>query len=44
VFAIKNKKLLKKYGKHGRKRVIKNFNEKLMSEKFLEFINSKINI
>ena len=44
VFAIKNKKLLKKYGKHGRKRVIKNFNEKLMSEKFLEFIKKKINI
>ena len=42
LFAFKNKKLLKKYGKYARKRVKKNFEEKLISEKFLKFINLKL--
>lgn len=43
IFAIRNKKLLKKYGQRARKRVKKKFEENLISEKFLEFINSRIN-
>ena len=43
LFAIKNKKLLKKYGKNSRKRVKKNFDENVINKKFLEFINLKIN-
>ena len=43
LFVIKNKKLLKKYGKNARKRVKKNFDENVISQKFLEFINLKIN-
>lgn len=42
LFVIRNKKLLKKYGKTARKRVKKNFEENLVSQKFLEFINSRI--
>ena len=42
LFKINNKKLLKKYGINARKRVKKNFEENLISQKFLEFINSKI--
>ena len=42
LFIINNKKLLKKYGINARKRVKKNFEENLISQKFLEFINSKI--
>ncbi len=42
LFAIKNKKLLKKYGQRARKRVEKSFEENLISLKFLEFINSRI--
>ena len=42
LFVIKNKKLLKKYGKNARKRVEKNFEENLITQKFLEFINSRI--
>ena len=42
LFAIKNKKLLKKYGQKARRRVEKNFQENLISKKFLEFINSRI--
>ena len=43
IFVIRNKKLLKKYGQRARKRVKKKFEENLISEKFLEFINSRIN-
>jgi len=43
LFAIKNKRLLKKYGKIARKRVEKSFEENLISLKLLEFINSRIN-
>ena len=43
LFVIKNKKLIKKYGKNARKRVKKNFDENVISQKFLEFINLKIN-
>ena len=43
LFVIKNKRLLKKYGKRARKRVEIKFEENLISEKFLEFIKSKIN-
>ena len=42
LFIIKNKNQLKKYGKQARKRVEKNYEENLISQKFLEFINSKI--
>ena len=42
LFAIKNRKLLKRYGQRARKRVKKNFEESLMSQKLLEFINSRI--
>lgn len=42
-FAIKNKILLRKFGEKSRKRVIKNFNDNLVSKKFIEFINSRIN-
>tara|TARA_B100000989_G_scaffold145077_1_gene108087 strand:- start:6886 stop:8010 length:1125 start_codon:yes stop_codon:yes gene_type:complete len=42
LFAIKNKKLLKKYGQRARKRVKKKFEENLLSQHFLEFINSRI--
>jgi glycosyltransferase involved in cell wall biosynthesis len=43
LYVIKNRKLLKKYGKRARKRVEKKFEENLISEKFLEFIKSRIN-
>lgn len=43
LFVIKNRKLLKKYGQRARKRVKKKFEENLISEKFLEFIKSRIN-
>lgn len=42
LFAMNNKKLLRKFGKNAKKRVQKNFEENLMSKKFLEFVNSKI--
>ena len=42
VFVLKNKRLLKKFGQRARKRVKKNFEENLISQKFLEFIKSKI--
>jgi glycosyltransferase involved in cell wall biosynthesis len=42
LFVIKNKKLLKRYGQRARKRVEKNFEENLISQKLLEFINSRI--
>lgn len=42
LFAIKNRKLLKRYGQRARKRVTKNFEENLISQKLLEFINSRI--
>ena len=43
IFAIKNKKLVKKYGKKARERVEEKFEENLISKKFLEFINSRMN-
>ncbi|MDA7732086.1 glycosyltransferase [Candidatus Pelagibacter sp.] len=43
LLVIKNRKLLKKYGQRARKRVEKKFEENLISEKFLEFIKSRIN-
>ena len=43
IFVIKNKRLLKKFGQRARKRVEKNFEENLISQKFLEFINSIVN-
>ena len=43
LLVIKNRKLLKKYGKRARKRVEKKFEESLISEKFLELIKSRIN-
>ena len=43
IFVIKNKKLLKKYGIKARKRAKKKFDENLVSNEFLKFINEKIN-
>ncbi|MDA9665510.1 glycosyltransferase [Candidatus Pelagibacter sp.] len=43
IFAIENKKLVKKYGQKARKRVQNKFDENLVGKKFLEFINSRIN-
>ena len=43
IFAIENKKLVKKYGKKARERVEEKFEENLISKKFLEFINSRMN-
>ena len=43
LLVIKNRKLLKEYGKKERKRVEKKFEESLISEKFLELIKSRIN-
>ena len=43
LFAVRNKKLLKRYGMRARIRVEKKFNENLISKKLLEFINSRIN-
>ena len=40
---IKNKNLLKKFGKRARKRVKKDFDDNLISQKLLEFINARIN-
>ena len=42
IFAIKNRALLKKYGRAARKRVEKKFDENLISQKFIEFIKSRI--
>lgn len=42
-FAIKNRTLLKKYGREARRRVEKKFDENLITNKLLEFINLKIN-
>ena len=43
IFVIRNKKLLKYYGKNARKRAEKSYEENLVGQEFLEFINSKIN-
>lgn len=43
LFVLKNKKILKVYGKRARKRVEKKYEENLFGQKFLEFINLKIN-
>ena len=42
LFAINNKKLLKKYGLNARKRVERKFEERLICKKFFEFINQKL--
>jgi glycosyltransferase involved in cell wall biosynthesis len=39
---IKNKKLVKKYGNLAKKRVLKNFEQNLITNQFLKFINSKV--
>jgi glycosyltransferase involved in cell wall biosynthesis len=41
LFVLKNRNLLKIYGRNARKRAEMNFNEKLLVKKFLEFINLK---
>ena len=43
ILVLKNKKKLKSYGKRARKRVEKKYEENLFSQKFLEFIDLKIN-
>ena len=43
LFAVKNRSLLKKYGREARKRVEKKFDANLITKKLLEFINLKIN-
>ena len=42
LFIIKNKKLVKKYGTSAKKRVLKNFEQSLLSKKLLKFINLNI--
>ena len=39
LFIIKNKKLVKKYGLLGKRRVLKDFNQNLISKKLLDLIN-----
>ena len=43
LFIIKNKRLLRKYGLRASKRVKKNFEENMMSQKLLDFINLRVN-
>jgi len=43
IFAIENKKLVKKRGQKARKRVENKFEENLIAKKFIEFINSRTN-
>ena len=42
LFAMNNKKLLKKYGSSARKRAEKKFEDSLICHKFLEFIDQKL--
>lgn len=42
LYILKNKKLIKKYGKLARKRVIKDFDQDILSKNLLKFINSII--
>lgn len=42
IFAIKNKKLVKKCGKLARKRVVKDFNQKILSRELMKLINLSI--
>ena len=42
LFAIKHKYLLKKFGLIARKRVLKDFNDSLVTKKLLEFILLKL--
>jgi len=44
LYIIKNKKLVKKYGVSAKKRVLKDFEQSLLSKKLLKFINSNIEI
>ena len=41
LFAIRNKKLLKSYGKYAKQRVKVNFDENLISKEFVKFIKSR---
>ena len=43
VHIIKNKKLVKNYGLSARKKVLKDFEQSLITEKLLKFINLKTN-
>lgn len=42
IYIIKNKKLVKKFGLSARKRVLKDFEQNLLTKELLKFINSKI--
>lgn len=42
LYIINNKKLVKKYGISAKKRVLKDFEQSLLSKKLLEFLNSNI--
>ena len=42
LYVIRNKKLVKKYGISARKRVIRDFEQSLITKKFLKFINLNI--
>ena len=42
LFIIKNKKLVKKYGILARKKVLNDFEQSLLTDSFLNFINKKI--
>lgn len=43
VHIIKNKKLVKNYGSSARKKVLKDFEQSLITEKLLKFIKLKTN-
>jgi len=40
LYIVNNKKLTKKYGVLARKRVLKDFEQSILTKKFLKFINS----
>ena len=42
LYIIKNKSLLRKYGYNAKKRVIKEFEQSLITKEFLKFINFNI--
>lgn len=42
IYIIKNKKLVKKFGLSAKKRVLKDFEQNLLTKELLKFINSKI--
>ena len=42
LYIINNKKLVKKYGISAKKRILKDFEQSLLTKKLLKFLNSNI--